>query len=134
MEIKAIGNFVLVEKVRPANRLLDGIDLDSDNLFIFLVKSVGDGQLLPDGTRDPIPVKVGDEVLVLGQIVAIPGLIYGGDDKLHLVPAPQIAAIVTKREDWKPSPLIVAPGRVLGSREKQAVDNMRKVPGGALVG
>ncbi len=124
MQIKALGNWVLVEKIRPASELLDGVPINEsseDNIFIFRVLDVGTGRQLDNGSIIPIKVKAGDEVMIAGKIIPVPGLIYGGRDNYRIANAEQIVGIVEDRKDWDRPRLLVASaaGYNLTGKERQ---------------
>lgn len=117
MELTAVGNNVLLERVRPVNALLDGLALDdSDALFIWKVKGVG-------AAVKNAEIVAGVEVALIGQVIPFDPVMYGdGQTKLFVCKDEQVICIVKDRESWSRPSILVGPSvRVMSGKERQAM-------------
>ena len=92
--LKPLGNRVLVQRLEPEEKMKGGIilpDSAKKKQETARVMSIGPGKRLDDGKVLPIPVKVGDVILMdkySGQEVAI------DDEEYMILKADDIIAII----------------------------------------
>jgi chaperonin GroES len=94
--LKPLGNRVLVQRLEPEEKMKGGIilpDSAKKKQETAKVVAVGDGKRLEDGKVLPVPVKVGDVILMdkySGQEVSLDGeefMILKSDDMIAIIEA-----------------------------------------------
>lgn len=112
MHIQPVGNNVLAEFVEHA--LSSGIvipDNSVESVKFFRVVAIGEPRVLDNGERIPIPVKVGDEIILHpnGAYPLTPKEYYG-DKKYVMVDVSTILAVITRdQQDLMARKPIVTP-------------------------
>jgi chaperonin GroES len=105
MKIKPLGDAVLLEAkvIQPGGGLTLPDDMEGAEEFtLWMVADVGPGATLEDGKIAPMPVKIGDEVIVHGSRIQLHPDKYDGR-KLVLVGASSIWAIVERKNGELPT-------------------------------
>lgn len=94
LTLKPLGNRVLVQRIEQEEKLKGGIilpDTAKKKQETAKVVAIGTGATTPDGKQIPIPVKIGDEILMdkySGQEVTIE------DEEFVILRADDIIAII----------------------------------------
>ena len=94
MKLRPLGDRVLVERTEALSRTPGGIwipDQAKDAPNQGVVKAVGEGRFMPDGTIKPIGVKAGDKVL-FGKYAGTE--VEVGDDKFMMMGADDLLGVV----------------------------------------
>lgn len=110
MKLEPRGKFVVVELVKPDTGKLILLDTklngksNPGSMMVLKIIAVGEGLLVHNGTRVPLELSPGDEVLVTPdtQMITPNPAIYPECENQHIINSENIVAVISGRGEYVP--------------------------------